>query len=124
MGNFQVLNVPVSVPVCSSSYSNKYEAYTGVPEYLPAFSKRTILTVPYCTAGWVDIGTVARVPLMFVVYLKESRDNYKKLVWPRNRFSVGLGHTVQYTTYIRVKLFVHNLDAQFYIDFKTINLPK
>jgi hypothetical protein len=34
---------------------------------------------PY-TLGWVDIGTVARVPLRFVVYLKKSRENDKKLV--------------------------------------------
>jgi hypothetical protein len=34
-----------------------------------------------CPIGWVDIRTVARVPLRFVVYLKKSRENYKKLVF-------------------------------------------
>jgi hypothetical protein len=49
------------------------------------------------TVGWVDIGTVARVPLRFVVYFKKSRENHKKFVFLSNRFSIGLGHTVQYT---------------------------
>jgi hypothetical protein len=49
------------------------------------------------TIGWVDIGTRARVPLRFVVYLKKRWENYKKLVFSSNHFSVGPGHTVQYT---------------------------
>jgi hypothetical protein len=49
------------------------------------------------TVGWVDIGTRARVPLRFVVYLKKSRENDKQLVFSSNHFSVGPGHTVQYT---------------------------
>jgi hypothetical protein len=51
----------------------------------------------HCTVGWVDIGTRARVPLRFVVYLKKGRENDKKLVFSRNHYSVGPGHTVQYT---------------------------
>jgi hypothetical protein len=51
----------------------------------------------YCTVGWVDIETRARVPHRFVVYLKKSRENEKKLVFSSNHFSVGPGHTVQYT---------------------------
>jgi hypothetical protein len=51
----------------------------------------------YCTVGWVDIGTRARVPLRIVVYLQKSRENDKKLVFSSNHFSVGPGHTVQYT---------------------------
>jgi hypothetical protein len=35
----------------------------------------------YCTVGWVDIGTVARVPLKFVVDLKKvGKINQKKFV--------------------------------------------
>jgi hypothetical protein len=49
------------------------------------------------TLGWVDIGTRARVPLRFVVYLKKSRGNDKKLVFSSNHFSVGPGHSGQYT---------------------------
>jgi hypothetical protein len=52
----------------------------------------------WCTLGWVDIGTRARVLFRFVVYLKKSRGNDKKLVFSSNHFSVGTGHTVQYTT--------------------------
>jgi hypothetical protein len=44
-----------------------------------------------------DIGTRARAPLRFVVYLKKSRENDKKFVFSSNHFSVGAGHTVQYT---------------------------
>jgi hypothetical protein len=51
----------------------------------------------YCIVGWVDIGTRARVPLRFVVYLKKSWENDKKFVFSSNHFSVGLGHAVQYT---------------------------
>jgi hypothetical protein len=33
----------------------------------------------YCTVGWVDIGTVARVPLRFVVYLKKKYGKWQKI---------------------------------------------
>jgi hypothetical protein len=53
----------------------------------------------YCTVGWVDIRTVARVPLRFAVYmyLKKRRGNGIKLVWSSNHFTVGQGHTAQCT---------------------------
>jgi hypothetical protein len=53
--------------------------------------------VLYCTVGWVDIGTRARVPLRFVVNFKKSRENDTKLVFSSNHFSVGPGHSVQHT---------------------------
>jgi hypothetical protein len=63
-----------------------------------------------CIVGWVDIGTRARVPLRFVVYLKKSRENYKKLVFSSNHFSVGPGHTVHSTLYtIRLEIFFVNI---------------
>jgi hypothetical protein len=31
-----------------------------------------------CIIGWVDIGTGARVPSKFVVYLEKVGENYKK----------------------------------------------
>jgi hypothetical protein len=51
------------------------------------------------TLGWVDIGTGARGPLKFVVYLKKvgKMKMTQKSVWLGNRFIVDLGHTVQYT---------------------------
>jgi hypothetical protein len=57
--------------------------------------------------GWVDIGTRARVPLRFVVYLKKSRENDKKLIFSSKHFSVGPGHTVHRTPYKAGNFFVN-----------------
>jgi hypothetical protein len=38
---------------------------------LPYILGKIILTTKHCTVGWVDIGTLARVPLDVVAYLKK-----------------------------------------------------
>jgi hypothetical protein len=82
----------------------------------------------YCTVGWVDIGTGAKVPLKFVVYLKKVGKIKQKFIYLSNRIIVGLGHTVQYTLYTVVykgENFCLTIwtkwvskDAEFNVDFK------
>jgi hypothetical protein len=54
----------------------------------------------YCAVGWVDIGTVANLPLKFVVYLRKVEKMTKNL----------FDHTVYSTLHIyRWNFFVYNL---------------
>jgi hypothetical protein len=81
---------------------------------------------PYCTIGWVDIGTRTKVLLRFVTYLTKATKINKKVFSPSDRFIVGqniLGHALYRGSKI---FFFHNMDfmaAEFYVDFKNINLP-
>jgi hypothetical protein len=40
--------------------------------------KHSKIDFPYCSVGWVDIGTVARVPMNVVVYISKRMENSKK----------------------------------------------
>jgi hypothetical protein len=37
-------------------------------------NQNQIARISYCTVGWVDIGTAARVPLNVVVYLRKVEE--------------------------------------------------
>jgi hypothetical protein len=59
----------------------------------------------------------------------------QKFVWPSNRFIFGLGHTIPvyyiyyiftikgWTFFLAIWTIWVSKDAEFYVDFKNINLP-
>jgi hypothetical protein len=86
------------------------------------------IIVQYCTLGWVDIGIGTKVPLRFVTYLSKVTKINEKCFDPLTNSS--LVKTCWVMHYIRVQNFFFTIwtswvakDAEFYADFKNINLP-
>jgi hypothetical protein len=88
------------------------------------------LMYEYCTLGWVDFGLFTfstKVPMRFVIYLPKLPKIAKKIFltqWPLHYRSLLFGWCTR-----RVQnFFIHNMgfmvseDAEFYLDFKNINL--
>jgi hypothetical protein len=77
---------------------------------------------------WVDIGTGTKVPLRFVTYLLKVTKINEKVFWPSDHFIVGqnvLGHALYRGQNIFFTIWTSwiSKDAEFYVDFKNINLP-
>jgi hypothetical protein len=60
----------------------------------------------YCTVGWVDIGTRARVPFRFVVYLKKVGKKTKNCFFQVTTRTSELAQFILYSTLHKAGIFL------------------
>jgi hypothetical protein len=84
-----------------------------------------------CALGWVDIGTVARVPLNVLVYLSKIMENNREFFfkviasalvttyWVRLYSTLHQGGNIFFTMWTLWA----SKNAEFYVEFKSINFP-
>jgi hypothetical protein len=83
-----------------------------------------VLILGECTIGWVDIGTRTKVPLKFVTYHSKitkindpvTASSLVKTFWVMHYTEVQNFFPTIWTSWV-------SKDAEFYVDFKNINLP-